>query len=148
MTTIAFKAGVLAGDSAWQYNDAVVSHANKLTRFPTGVLYGAAGEADDRQLVSILRKIKIPAKLPFKKELVELEDVVALVVFPIGSIWVVGSGGAYELKADYAAVGTGAHYALAAMEAGKSAAEAVAVACKLDINSRLPVHTLKLGGKK
>ncbi len=42
------------------------------------------------------------------------------------------------------AVGTGAHAAMGAMRAGKSAEEAVEIACTIDIYSALPLQTMKL----
>jgi hypothetical protein len=52
--------------------------------------------------------------------------------------------GIWEINAPFAAIGTGRPFVLGAMAAGKSAAEAVRIACKFDLNSRPPVHTLSV----
>jgi ATP-dependent protease HslVU (ClpYQ) peptidase subunit len=44
----------------------------------------------------------------------------------------------------YAACGSGMDYALAAMDAGATARQAVEIACKRNINCRPPVHVRKL----
>ena len=48
----------------------------------------------------------------------------------------------------YAAVGSGSECALAAMDAGASARHAVEIACRRNINCRLPVHLLPLHVKR
>ena len=44
----------------------------------------------------------------------------------------------------YAAVGSGADYALSAMDAGANARDAVAIACRRNIYCRPPIHVLQL----
>ena len=44
----------------------------------------------------------------------------------------------------YAACGSGGDYALAAMDAGATARQAVEIACKRNIHCRPPVHVRKL----
>lgn len=45
---------------------------------------------------------------------------------------------------DFAAIGSGANAALAAMHCGRSPSEAVKIACKVDMNSGLPVIEKRL----
>lgn len=55
--------------------------------------------------------------------------------------------GAWEIEADFAAVGSGSDAALGAMACGADARKAVRIACKYDLHSRPPVHILSLGTK-
>jgi hypothetical protein len=52
--------------------------------------------------------------------------------------------GLWEINGPFAAVGSGGDAALVAMDCGKSARDAVRVACKYDPNSRPPVHLVAL----
>lgn len=158
MTTIAYKAGTLAADSAcsdeWQFLARVV----KLVRLQSGGLFGSAGDADVRSVVNLITKIKTAAGLPTKKEIEALEtDFSAILVLPKGRVFHVycdyldigngrWSGGLFEVDGHYA-VGSGAAHALAALDAGKSARDAVANACRRDFFSRPPIHTMSLAIK-
>lgn len=52
--------------------------------------------------------------------------------------------GIWEVEHYYTAIGSGSDFAIGAMEAGADARKAVRIACKRDMNSRLPVHSLSL----
>jgi ATP-dependent protease HslVU (ClpYQ) peptidase subunit len=146
MTTIAYKDGVLACDSAWSEDSRIVGSITKITRFETGVLYGSAGHGDDRALVSLLRLVRTPDDLPSVNDLWDIhQEITALVVFPDKQVYMVFTGtddcGAFPLTPP-AAIGSGKWIALGAMDAGKGAVEAVKIACNRDCHSRLPVHSL------
>lgn len=128
----------------------------KIRRLSSGALFGSAGDADERPIIALLDKIRNPAKLPLPLELAATRcDTNAIIVFPNGAVYIVVSealdvlesnfkGAVWKANRGYVACGTGADLATGAMAAGKSARDAVAIACKFDINSRLPVHVLGL----
>jgi hypothetical protein len=159
VTIIAYRNGTIACDSCWNDDGLVFSSATKIIRLPYGKLYGASGDCDDRMLLDLLRPVQVPAELPTKKQLEELDiDVSALLVFkpPICGplrVFVIDcyhlgkaeeSSGITEVHAPFCAVGSGRKTALGAMAHGASAAEAVQVACDLDIYCRPPIHVLKV----
>jgi hypothetical protein len=164
MTVIAYRSGVMACDSCWaSYGTQTVS-AIKIKRLSSGALLGSAGENDSRAMETLLDKIKDPRKLPSRKDLLELKlGYAGLIAFPKGGVWMISTGkvddAGYAVDDDedmgvwpaatmggYAACGSGADYALAAMYAHPSvtAAQAVRAACHLNIHCRLPIHTVRL----
>lgn len=148
MTTIAYKDGILACDSAWSADSKMVAWQNKITRFKTGALYASCGDGDDRQLVRLLRKVKSPSKIPSTKALRKMDpsDIEALLIFKSGDVWLLWTGptgGAFPITPP-SAIGSGRNFALGAMDAGLSAEDAVKVACQRDCHSRLPVYTESL----
>lgn len=157
MTVIAYKNGVLAGDSLWSgENGDVYTLANKVFRFPSGVLYGGAGEGDDREFVRMLKRARRPEQLPQIKELRKLKQgLSAIMVFPDGRVFTVDTSvkddepvGVSEVVERIAAIGIGSTWALAAMDNGKSAPEAVEYTCKRNTFCRPPVTSVTLGKKR
>jgi hypothetical protein len=162
MTVIAYRAGLMACDSCWATNGTQNASAIKIVRLSSGALLGQAGDNDARAIVDLLDKIKTPDKLPSRKALAETKtDFEGLIAFRTGGVWMVSTGphddAGYPATEDadygcwpattmggYAAVGSGADYALSAMDAGATAKQAVEIACRRDIHCRLPVHVLKL----
>jgi ATP-dependent protease HslVU (ClpYQ) peptidase subunit len=161
MTTIAYKAGVMACDSAWTCGGTVDTLTTKIERLSSGALLGMAGQNDGRALSALLDKVKTPAQLPDYETIMNLRaSLMALLVLPKGKIYKIettvvspenwsedspdGTFGLWEITGPIAAVGSGGDLALAVMEAGKGAKDAVRIACKYDINSRLPIHTMTL----
>ena len=156
MTTIAYKAGVMACDSCWTDADLYDVAQTKIVRLASGALLGGSGDNDGREIEALLDKVKTARQLPTRTQLAALRSSFSgLLVLPSGAVFKVSAG--YDEKprdADYgiwpsgrkgvAAAGSGAHLAIGAMAAGKSAREAVAIACAWDIHSRLPVHALTL----
>jgi hypothetical protein len=162
VTVIAYRAGIMACDSCWTYGDTQTVSLIKIKRLSSGALLGSAGDNDCRAMEELLDKIKDPKKLPTREELAKtLTDYIGLIALPKGGVFVVSScpvdqagwpiGDAGDIgiwpattMGGYAAVGSGADYALAAMDAGASAKEAVTIACRRNINCRPPVHVMKL----
>lgn len=159
MTTIAFDGKELACDSCWASDDMVVTSRNKLTRLRSGAIIGTAGDCDDRDIIALLDKVRVPARLPTREQLAKLRtNFSAVLVLPGNRVFYIEIGPSdtdhvnfdgqlWETRAP-AAVGSGRAYALTAMGACKSAREAVLIACKFDINSRPPVHTMRLARQK
>lgn len=157
MTTIAFAAGIIACDSCYAANDVIYTRRPKIHRLSSGGLLGFAGDTDDRAVADLFDKIKSERHLPARKAILDLQiDMDALFVMPNGRIFNIEcqyhdnhwEGGVYEWGEKFAATGSGGKFALVAMECGKSAPAAVALACRRDINSCLPVHQLSLGQRK
>jgi len=157
MTTIAYCKGVMACDSAYASNDhMLLTKRSKIMRLSSGALWGGAGDDDDRALVELFDKIRYPRQFPSREAILKLTfpcDV--LYVMPNGRIFNISaeepeehqthwSGGIMEVAESYYAVGSGAAYALTAMECQRSAREAVEAAIRRDLNCRAPVHALPL----
>lgn len=160
MTTIAFDGKMMAGDSCWSYDDAVNSLATKIHRLSSGALLGGAGDNDARLYAKLLDKVKTPSGLPSRADILAIRcDYLGLLVLPRGRMFKIAGThlseanwggdfkddiGIWEINAPFAAIGTGRPFALGAMAAGKSAQDAVRIACRFDLNSRPPVHAIKL----
>ena len=148
MTTVAYKAGVLACDSAWSDDSRIIGLITKIRRFDTGALYGGSGDGDDRALLNLIYNVSDPNDLPPYDALWEIQaDLNALMIFPDGRAFFIYTGpescGAHPIDAP-AAIGSGKLLAIGAMDAGKSATEAVEIACVRDCHSKGPVHSLAL----
>lgn len=151
MTVIAYKDRTLAGDSAMTDRGAIIALQSKLQRLPSGALYGASGDSDDRPLVAVLANVKTVEDIPSAAALRELRcDVLALLVLPDGTLCRIDtnkkSGMADIGLSEPQSVGSGADLAMGAMLAGKGAAEACAIAASRDIHCREPITTLSLDG--
>lgn len=156
MTTVAYKAGLMACDSAWSGDYEILTRRPKIIRLPSGALLGEAGGCDTRDIIELLGKCKTPRQLPSRKQLLEIKtDYSGILVLPGGKIFNVyiegpeGSGsdwdgGLFEVGESFFAVGSGQSYAFAIMEDGGTAKRAVEIACRRDTNSRTPVHVASL----
>ena len=162
MTTVAYKDGQMACDSCWTYGGTVDTLTTKINRLSSGALFGTAGQNDGRSLVAMLDKVKTPGQLPSYETLMALRaDVLGLLVLPKGRVYKIATTiispenwdgemddyGLWEINGPFAAVGSGGDMAIVAMDCGKSARDAVRVACKYDPNSRPPVHIVELNLK-
>lgn len=160
MTTIAYKAGIMACDSRWAYQGMVDTGMTKIRRLASGALIGGSGDNDGRDIEALFQKVKTPAGLPSRTALMSIRcDYLGLLVLPRGRVFKIaathisepnwdkdmdGDIGIWEISQPFAAVGSGTEFAMGAMAAGKSAADACRIACRFDINSGLPVHQIKL----
>lgn len=159
MTTIAYRDGTMACDSCWQANHVQTTSMTKIVRLASGALFGSSGDGDIRTLQVLLDRVKDFGKMPSRAELSALKcEVDGILVLPHGHIMMISiaPGGADHNNFDHfdaqiwpanrglAAVGSGAELALGAMAAGKNARSAVAIACRFDIHSRLPVHVMNI----
>ena len=162
MTVIAYRNGIMACDSCWATFGTQTVSAIKIQRLSSGALLGQAGDNDSRAIAALLDKIKDHRKLPSREDLAATKaSFQGLLALQKGGIWVISTGkhddAGYPVDEDedfgvwpaatmggYAAVGSGADYALAAMDAGASARDAVTIACRRNIDCRLPVHVVRL----
>lgn len=173
MTVIAYRNGVMACDSCWDYGGTQVVSAVKIHRLSSGALLGSAGDNDCRAIIELLDKVKSHVKLPTRQQLAETKcSFMGLLALPKGGLWVISSGPTDEAgwpAADshderddlgvwnagtmggYAAIGSGSDYALAAMDAHSSvtAKRAVEIACRRAASGcKLPVHVVPLYVRK
>lgn len=156
MTTIAYTKGFMACDSCWAAADVQTTSLIKITRLPSGALLGTAGDADDRTLQELLKNVKSVNKLPSRDALAALRcEMDAIFVLKSGQVFKIGIERDGRHSSDFdaqiwpanrgvAAAGSGAELAIGAMAYGASAKEAVAIACNWDLNSRGPVHVVRL----
>lgn len=161
MTTVAYRAGVMACDSCWSYGGTVDSLQSKIMRLKGGGLLGQSGANDARDVVKILASVRTPEQMPTTAELLGIRaDFMGLLVLPSGHIYKVATTfvspdnwtedfnpedlGVWKISRPYAAVGSGGDLAMMAMRCGMPAKTAVERACEFDLNSRPPVHTLEL----
>lgn len=143
----------MAADSRVSNGDhEFLTHAEKITRLPTGALYGGAGDGDDRELLTLLQRATA-SRLPSRRALAATQvDVAALLAFPSGPVFYLAvykeeedwKGELTRVLAPFCAVGSGRNYAMGAMEHGASAAEAVEIACRHDAMSGLPLQCIRL----
>lgn len=136
MTTVAVRKGILAGDSRICAGDTIITNnALKVRKLRDGRLFGYAGNVEEGQ--RLYEAVK-------KKELIKLNDVQALVVEVDGKVYYF-EGRAWVFYPDqYTAIGTGADFAIAAMDQGATAVEAVRAACKRDSGSGGRVRSVRL----
>lgn len=143
MTTIAYRDGVMAADSrAYAGYNAALGSKTKIRRLEDGTLVGCSatvpgfGEA-------VLDWYARGAK-PDDAPKAEGAKFSLLVVKPDGQA--LYAGDAFHLSgpisAPFFTIGSGEHAAQGALHHGASAAEAVEIACRVDVWSALPVMTL------
>lgn len=146
MTTIAVRAGKMVSDGQVSFGDRIDQMSLKKVRKINGCLVGGAGRLSsilqffswfevwsDAQLV----QGEAPHVQVFIPEGLDDEDFTGLVVFTDGVVFMYEGGKrSYELvNSEYYAIGSGADFALSAMDAGATAEEAVKVAIKRDVFS-------------
>lgn len=156
MTTIAYRRGIMACDSAWSdENDSFQTLQNKMVRLSSGAVLGEAGDNDSRHVHQLLDKVKSFDKMPSALELSVIKlNYTALIAFPNGEVAIIACehedsskewrGRAYKVTRGFAAIGSGGQFAIGFMGADNSARDAVAFACQFDPFSRPPIHTMSV----
>ncbi|MGH8172309.1 MAG: hypothetical protein ACREPX_04135 [Rhodanobacteraceae bacterium] len=139
MTTIAYRAGILASDTQVTSTDGTKVHMRKIGRLPDGSHYGFAGNVKD--INRVLRWIE--EGTPKRKKPRPTEEIEAILIKPDGAIFVINDALEFEQILDkFFAIGSGGTYARAAMACGRSAVAAVKIAARFDANTSAPVETL------
>lgn len=136
MTTIAFDGKTLAADSLVCSGDMRFGHADKIIRLEDGRLLAGCG--NPAVLHAVVAWLNGGEEPKFR----DGEAFQGIVVHP--------DGRAEEISGNFRlwpacvpfAAGSGEPFALVAMRLGKSAAEAVAVACEFDTRSAGPVQVV------
>jgi ATP-dependent protease HslVU (ClpYQ) peptidase subunit len=150
----------MASDSKSTNDDgAFCTRVKKIYRLESGALLGAAGDCDARDVIRLLEKVRTVKTLPTRQQLADTHcDFSGVLVLRNGEVFYIDvgpmqigeayewAGSVVEVSERIAAVGSGQKFAIGAMAAGKSASEAVTIACRYDSFSGTPVHevTLKL----
>ena len=139
MTTIAYRAGVLAADRqmcGWQNID-------KITRLKDGRCMSGAGRMDD--LAEVAAWIVAGMK-PADKPEIEADDSEFILVYPNGDAFWLSTPFLRPVKIhdEFYALGSGAQYALGAMAAGASAKRAIEIACKFDPSTGKGVNAVRV----
>lgn len=140
MTTIAYRAGILAADGRVTYSDGVLTdNFCKITKLSDGALFALSGE--NSYAVDIIRHLEqegvdLPVGDSFTALLVEVGGTIKLYE---------GNGDFFEIPTDYISIGSGSAYAYGAMDTGATAEEAVRAAIKRDPISGGRVQVERLG---
>jgi hypothetical protein len=130
ITTIAYKNGFLAADTASNLQGVITPGRTKIARRSDGVLVGTAGQCafgDAFRSWVLKNQIGAPPKIP--------DDSGAFIILPDGTvrIWDPSEGaGSFTIHPPFYARGSGREFALGAMHAGATAEEAVRAAIALD----------------
>jgi ATP-dependent protease HslVU (ClpYQ) peptidase subunit len=133
MTTIAYRDGVLAGDTRITEGENILpERERKVHRLRNGFMFGGCGAST--QVVKLKTCVAKSLKPP------KLNDCNGIMITPQGEVWFYENGLWLRVKAPYIAIGRGRQYAFGALKQGASAVEAVRVACAFDVASGLPVH--------
>ena len=128
MTVIAYKAGVMAADSAVWSDGVLVGHHPKISRV-NGCLVASCGLAANKNVLVRWAKEGDFDATPYWGS-TKSEEMAGLVVLPDGVVlhWSSDPDPDRDIASPFFAIGCGGPVALGAMAAGASAAEAVRIA--------------------
>lgn len=152
MTVICYRKGILAADSQTTDDTGMILNLQKIFELPNRTVVASAGDADCREVLHLLGKATLN-RMPTRKALLSTTTAFqGIWVFPgckpVFRVSIEHSDSwtaeIIEILDDWAVAGTGGSYAAGAILAGKSAIEAVRIACKLDANCGLPVRSVKI----
>lgn len=142
MTCIAIRGKTIAADSRLTVCDSQHYSCRKLFRVPDGIIGFTGDTAGGNQLLHHLRLHS--CEDPIKLEDYELKDTGALLLTKRGVYCYEDSISPDKITGRFFAIGTGALAALAAMQMGADAVEAVRIACKFDVYCAPPVRWMRL----
>ena len=143
MTTIAYRDGIMASDSACFDSSLYQGEVDKLWTLPPIGLIGCSGEIG--AMIQFVDWLKDGSDRKRKPDFPDDCDFESIVVSPDGEVM------HYDrhlvpirVANDLHAIGSGRKLALGAMMAGASADEAVKIACHYDMVTREPIRTIRL----
>lgn len=140
MTTIAYRDGIIAADGLATRNGIIVERAGeKLQRLPNGHVVGVTGEVHRRQLF-------VEWYLDQSKERPDLSETSVMVLTEKGLFEYEGKCGFSQIHDKFTAWGSGSPAAMAAMQMGASAYEAVRVASEVDIYTGGAITSMRYEG--
>jgi 20S proteasome alpha/beta subunit len=146
MTTVAYRAGILACDS-----QATSGHLKTGTFMKIGkvgrVLYGGCGNASMVREFNAWIANGLQGEMP-KLEFDEDDGMAGLVVYENKRFLSFERTGIVALNAEYMAMGSGRELALGAMAMGATAIQAVQAAMQHDIYSGGPIQSVSLHPKQ
>lgn len=127
MTTIAYRAGVMAADTGVWTGEACHTVARKLARGPDGTLYGCCGNG--AEVNAFLKWVdggcQGDAPKPREEKDGTSSSFLVMKVPRGGPIQIVGAHGEEEYEADYYSIGGGNATAFGALYVGASAEQAI-----------------------
>lgn len=134
MTTIAYRDGMIAADTATHWGGGVMQYdAHKIARNDAGDLAGAAGHnAAPYQFLEWFKGGEKGGRPEAGKDEDGNSNLSGIIVRTDGSIWLYDSDGVEQLYSEYVAIGSGKAVALGALYAGADAATAVMAAITHD----------------
>jgi hypothetical protein len=142
MTTIAIKDGIIAADSQTTFGNERGLRPTKKIAVGKEAVYAVSGISILDPLVAWHEAGADPRNLP---AVGSGERWTLMVAWRHGQVCLFNSEAPYGLRIDAPfAMGTGGDYALGAMDHGASAEEAVAIACRRDTASGLPVQSVNI----
>lgn len=142
MTTIAFRDGVLAADTAIIDRGCYCGQAVKIFRSSDGKMGGLAGCLGDSALFRDWFLTGADGEAPEFKD----DDSEGLLVHPDGKVEWIGPGRKrFPMVAPFHCIGSGYRLALGALHAGASATRAVEIAAAVDNQTRGPFVVLRQG---
>jgi len=139
MTTIVYRDGILAADTAVFDRGTYCGQAIKITSAPSGLVAGSAGCMGDAAALRDWVLDGAAGDPPKWRD----EDSEGILI-QNGVVYWIGPGQkkiAYD-AAPYIAIGSGFQVAMGALAMGASAERAVEIACDLDNRTRRPVTVL------
>ena len=139
MTTIAYKDGVIAGDTMHWVNGTAAGHAAKVGRLPDGSLWGFAGLTKD------LSRLQPWLSCPMGNPVDIDKEGALIIVLPDGRVRCYEENGFVDLTAPFYAIGTGSDIAMGVMWTGATAQLAVAAAIDMDAYTAGDVMSFVLG---
>lgn len=145
MTTIVYRDGTMAGDTATFDRHCYCGTVEKVFRNPEGMLLGFAGCLGDLAGVRAWFMAGAENDPPeFKDDSTE-----GLLIQPDGAAEWLGKGQKrYAIAGPFHAAGSGFEVAMGALHAGASAERACEIACDVDDSTRRPISVLRLAAEK
>lgn len=151
MTTIAYRNGVLAADRrevvehGGGFSFVLTDNDTKVRRLPDGSLFAGCGSSD--QIERVRARLEENIVHGTSRKMPKTSNCECVWVQTDGSVWYY-SGRKFSVLDEktypYFAIGSGAAFALAAMDAGADAVEAVRIASKRDVWTGGDVQSLVL----
>jgi hypothetical protein len=137
MTTISYLNGSLCSDSRFTSGGIIVDKRSKVFKLADGRLFAGAGHWSE--IYAVYEWLNGDQDKPEKAENFE-----GLIVECDGSAWIIDEDLLIAPQSSPCALGSGRDIALTAMMLGKTAYEAIEVACGMDVHSGLPVNEMRI----
>lgn len=142
MTTIAYKNGIIAYDSRFTCNDVIVDdNANKMIEADGRIFFMCGSVPDYVYLISSYLNDKLTKRVlePVKALVLDSGKLYSAAVSPRDGFWKCEEPFGVPI-----AIGSGYQFALAFMDTGMTAEEAVHATCKRDIYTGGLIRTFKI----
>lgn len=141
VTTIVARDGVMASDT--QCTGHYMMRVEKLYRLPDGGVVGGSGGSRESYAAIRWMLAGEAGEPPVSGDGDNVYDL--LILRPDGTLWLANNGfPSFRLFDKFAAIGSGCHLAMAAMDMGATATQAVKIAAKYDENTNDKVKSLAI----